>query len=188
MRITPAAAHGVSIFHKQFQYFDWSVKLPGAYKNQPDGLFGSDMTLISISDRNRRTHRTRAPMVDEARKAEMRQYQQLRSAIRRQHGLATRTFWIWEADNDAFRDAIAPFVDRARLIEALLGTVPLPSLELVQIIQKHGFPYDPEDVVFLAGLRTTIALKPLERTRAEQKARDILEKYNLPISLEDLVE
>lgn len=127
-------------------------------------------------------------MVDEARKAEMRQYQQQRSAIRRQHGLATRTFWIWEADNDAFRDAIAPFVDRARLIEALLGTAPLPSLELVQIIQKHGFPYDPEDVVFLAGLRTTIALKPLERTRAEQKARDILAKYNLPILLEDLVE
>jgi len=126
-------------------------------------------------------------MVDEVRKAEMRAYQQERSAIRRARGLVTRTFWIWEADSDAFRAAVTPFVDRARLIEALLGTAPLPALELINIIKAHGFPYDAEDIVFLAGLRTTIALRPLESTYAEKKAREILARYDLPVTLEDLV-
>lgn len=126
-------------------------------------------------------------MVDEARKREMREYQQRRSTIRREHGLVTRTFWIWEQDSDAFRAAVTPYVDRARLIEALLGTAPLPSLELVEIVKKHGFPYDPADIVYLAELRTLIALKPLESTYAEERARGILSKYDLPIRLEDLV-
>lgn len=126
-------------------------------------------------------------MVDEARKLEMRQYQQRRSTIRREHGLVTRTFWIWEQDSDAFRAAVTPYVDRARLIEALLGTAPLPSLELVEIVKKHGFPYDPADIVYLAELRTLIALKPLESTYAQERAREILAQYDLPIRLEDLV-
>lgn len=126
-------------------------------------------------------------MVDEARRLEMRQYQRERSAIRREHGLVTRTFWIWEKDSDAFRTAVTSFVDRARLIEALLGTSPLPSLDLINIIKTHGFPYDPEDIVFLAGLRTTIALRPLESTYAKKKAREILARYDLPVTLEDLV-
>lgn len=126
-------------------------------------------------------------MVDEARKLEMRKYQQERSAVRREHGLVTRTFWIWESDSDAFRAAVTPFVDRARLIEALLGTAPLPSLELVDIIKQHGFPYDPADIVFLADLRTQIAIRPLESTYATEQAREILAKYDLPISVEDLV-
>jgi len=126
-------------------------------------------------------------MVDEARKSEMRKYQQQRSAVRREHGLVTRTFWIWEADSDAFRAAVTPYVDRARLIEALLGTAPLPALELITIIKTHGFPYDPEDIVFLAGLRATIALRPLETTYAEKKAREILARYDLPVTLEDIV-
>lgn len=126
-------------------------------------------------------------MVDEARKSEMRKYQQERSSKRREHGLVTRTFWIWESDNDAFRNAVSPYVDRARLIEALLGTAPLPAMDLIEIIRKHRFPYDAEDIVFLADLRTTIALRPLESTHAEQKAREILAKYDLPLSLEDLV-
>ena len=126
-------------------------------------------------------------MVDEARKLEMRKYQRERTAVRRQHGLVTRTFWIWEEDSDDFRAAVTPFVDKARLIEALLGTAPLPSLELVEIIQKHSFPYDPADIVYLAELRTLIALKPLESTYAKARAQEILAKYDLPISLEDLV-
>lgn len=126
-------------------------------------------------------------MVDEARKSEMRKYQQERSAIRRARGLVTRTFWIWEEDSDAFRAAVTPYVDRARLIEALLGTAPLPDLELITIVKTHEFPYDPEDIVFLAGLRTTIALRPLEATYAEQKAREILARYDLPVTLEDII-
>lgn len=127
-----------------------------------------------------------AGMVDEARKSEMRKYQQERSAKRREHGLVTRTFWISESDNNAFRNAVSPYVDRARLIEALLGTAPLPAMDLIEIIKKHKFPYEAEDIVFLAGLRTTIALRPLESTGAEQKAREILAKYDLPLSLDDL--
>ena len=126
-------------------------------------------------------------MVDEARRAEMRQYQQQRSAVRREHQLVTRTFWIWEADSDAFRAAVTPFVDRARLIEALLGTAPLPSLELVEIVKKHGFPYDPADIVYLVDLRTLLAIKPWESTYAMERARAILAKYDLPIRLEDLI-
>lgn len=126
-------------------------------------------------------------MIDEARKREMRQYQQERSAVRREHGLVTRTFWIWESDSDAFRAAVTPFVDRARLIEALLGTAPLPSLELVDIVKKHDFPYDPADIVYLADLRTLLALKPLESTYATERAREILAKYDLPLTLDDLI-
>jgi hypothetical protein len=126
-------------------------------------------------------------MVDEARKTEMRQYQRERSAVRREHGLVTRTFWIWESDSDAFRAAVTPYVDRARLIEALLGTAPLPSLELVEIIKQHGFPYDPADIVYLADLRTLLALRPLESSYAKERAREILAKYDLPVALEDLI-
>lgn len=126
-------------------------------------------------------------MVDEARKLEMRQYQRERSAVRREHQLVTRTFWIWEADSDAFRAAVTPYVDRARLIEALLGTAPLPSLELINIVKTHAFPYDPEDIVYLAELRTHLALRPEESAAATERAREILTKYDLPIRLEDLV-
>lgn len=126
-------------------------------------------------------------MIDEARKREMRQYQQERSAVRREHGLVTRTFWILESDSDAFRAAVTPFVDRARLIEALLGTAPLPSLELVDIVKKHDFPYDPADIVYLADLRTLLALKPLESTYATERAREILATYDLPLTLDDLI-
>lgn len=126
-------------------------------------------------------------MVDEARKLEMRKYQRERSAVRREHQLVTRTFWIWEEDSDAFRAAVTPYVDRARLIEALLGTSPLPSLELVEIIKQHGFPYDPADIVYLANLRTEMAVKPLEITYAKERAREILAKYDLPLTLEDLI-
>ena len=126
-------------------------------------------------------------MVDDARKAEMRQYQRERSAVRREHGLVTRTFWLWEKDSDAFRAAVTPFVDRARLIEALLGTAPLPSLALVEIIQQHGFPYDPADIVYLADLRTQLALRPEESVSAKERASAILAQYDLPITLEDLI-
>ncbi|PVH28277.1 histidine kinase [Pararhodobacter oceanensis] len=127
-------------------------------------------------------------MVDEKRKAEMREYQKQRSAVRRRHGLVTRTLWIWEADNDAFRDAISPYVDRARLIEAILGTAPLPSLEIIEIIKKHNFPYDPADIIYLADLRTQLALDPSASSSALEKARDILSRYDLPITVDDLVQ
>ena len=126
-------------------------------------------------------------MVDEARKTEMRQYQQRRSAIRREHGLVTRTYWIWEKDSDAFRAAVTPYVDRARLIEALLGAAPLPSLELVEIVKQHGFPYDPADIVFLAELRTKIELRPLESASVKARAEKILARYDLPVTLDDLL-
>lgn len=126
-------------------------------------------------------------MVDEARKAEMRQYQRERSAVRRAAGLVTRTFWIWERDSADFRAAVAPYVDRARLIDALLGTAPLPSLELINIIKTHAFPYDPEDVIYLAELRTRLALRPEESASATERAREILAKCDLPVKLDDLI-
>lgn len=126
-------------------------------------------------------------MVDEARKREMREYQRERSAVRRAAGLVTRTFWIWEEDSDAFRAAVAPYVDRARLIDALLGTAPLPALDLINIIKRNDFPYDPADIVYLAELRTEIALKPMESTYAKERAREILAKYHLPVTVEDLI-
>jgi len=126
-------------------------------------------------------------MVDEARKTEMRKYQQRRSAIRREHGLVTRTYWIWEEDSDAFRAAVTPYVDRARLIEALLGAAPLPSLELVEIVKQHGFPYDPADIVFLAELRTKIELRPFESASVKARAEKILARYDLPVTLDDLL-
>lgn len=126
-------------------------------------------------------------MVDDARKAEMRRYQQRRSAIRREHGLVTRTHWIWEEDSDDFRAAVAPFVDRARLIDALLGTAPLPALELINIIKRHDFPYDPADLVFLAELRTKIELKPSESASLKAQAEKILAQYDLPVTLNDLL-
>ena len=126
-------------------------------------------------------------MVDDARKAEMRRYQRRRSAIRREHGLVTRTYWIWEEDSDAFRAAVTPFVDRARLIEALLGTAPLPSLALIEIVKLHAFPYDPADIVFLAELRTKIELKPSESASLKARAEKILAQYDLPVTLNDLL-
>jgi len=69
----------------------------------------------------------------------------------------------------------------------LLGTAPLPSLELVEIVKKHGFPYDPADIVYLAELRTQIALKPLESTYAIERAREILARCDLPVTVEDLI-
>ena len=126
-------------------------------------------------------------MVDDARKAEMREYQRERSAVRRAAGLVTRTFWIWERDSADFRAAVAPFVDRARLIDALLGTSPLPSLELINIVKSHKFPYDPEDIVFLADLRTRLALRPEDSASATERAREILARCDLPITLEDLI-
>lgn len=126
-------------------------------------------------------------MVDDARKAEMRRYQQRRSAIRREHGLVTRTYWIWEEDSDAFRAAVTPFVDRARLLEALLGTAPLPSLALIEIVKQHGFPYDPADIVFLAELRTKIELKPSESASLKAHAEQLLARYDLPVTVNDLL-
>lgn len=126
-------------------------------------------------------------MVDDARKAEMRRYQQRRSAIRREHGLVTRTYWIWEEDSDAFRAAVAPFIDRARLIEALLGTLPLPTMDLVDIVKTHDFPYDPTDIVFLAELRTKIELKPREGASLKTHAEKLLAQYDLPVTVDDLL-
>lgn len=126
-------------------------------------------------------------MVDEARKVEMRQYQRERSAVRRAAGLVTRTFWIWERDSTDFRAAVAPYVDRARLIDALLGTAPLPALELIKIIKTHGFPYDPADIIYLADLRTELALRPGASASTIERAREILAKYDLPVELGDLI-
>ena len=117
----------------------------------------------------------------------MRRYQQRRSAIRREHGLVTRTHWIWEEDSDAFRAAVAPFVDRARLIEALLGTAPLPSLALLEIVKQHDLPYAPADIVFLAELRTKIELEPSESASLKAHAEQLLARYDLPVTVNDLL-
>lgn len=67
-------------------------------------------------------------MVSETRKTKMREYQRTRQTARREIGQVTRTFWIQEEDSDAFVEAIRPFTDRARLLEAVNGSLELSRL------------------------------------------------------------
>jgi hypothetical protein len=116
-------------------------------------------------------------MVSETRKSEMREYQRARQAARREIGQVTRTFWIQEEDSDAFFEAIRPFTDRARLLEAVNGTLTLSKLEIYGIIREHRLPYDPEEMAFLSRLGETLALCPEKADRIVDAAYQIIDRY-----------
>ncbi|MCE6966994.1 histidine kinase [Cereibacter sphaeroides] len=125
-------------------------------------------------------------MVNDIRRTEMKTYQARRSADRRARGLIPRTVWIRGEDEEAFRQAVARFADHARLLEAVTGGVHLPAIEITEIIRRHALPYDPEDFIFLSRVAEAIALHPLESTRIERRARQIIAHYALPATWEDL--
>lgn len=116
-------------------------------------------------------------MLSEARKSEMREYQRARQTARREIGQVTRTFWIQEEDSDAFVAAVKPFTDRARLLEAVNGTLPMSKLEIFGIIREHRLPYDPEEMFFLSRLGEHLALHPEKANRIVHAAGQIIDRY-----------
>jgi glutamine synthetase adenylyltransferase len=126
-------------------------------------------------------------MVDEGRRRSMREYQQRRTAARRDQGLVTRTAWIRSEDAEAFALAIAPFADHAKLIEAVIGSLTVSPIEIVEIIKKHGLPYDPGDVVFMTRIYEELALRPDDYDQIIERARTIIARYGFRIAVEDLM-
>lgn len=126
-------------------------------------------------------------MVDEGRRRSMREYQKRRGAARREHGLVTRTAWIRSEDVEAFKNAIAPLVDHARIVEAVIGSVTVEPVEIIEIINKHKFPYDPQDVIFVTRFAETMALKPLEQAATRRRAEDIIRRYGFHMTVDDLI-
>ena len=116
-------------------------------------------------------------MLSETRKSEMREYQRSRGGARREIGQVTRTFWIQEEDADAFVAAIRPFTDRARLLEAVNGTLELSKLEIFGIIKEHRLPYDPEEMFFLSRLGESLTLQPEKSDRIVDVAYQIMDRY-----------
>jgi len=116
-------------------------------------------------------------MVSETRKSEMRDYQRSRGTARREIGQVTRTFWIQEEDSDAFVAAILPFTDRARLLEAVNGTLDLSKLEIFGIIKEHRLPYDPEEMFFLSRISEHLTLHPEKTDRILDTAQRIMDRY-----------
>jgi len=116
-------------------------------------------------------------MVSETRKAEMREYQRSRQTARREIGQVTRTFWIQGEDSDAFVEAIRPFTDRARLLEAVNGTLDLSRLEIFGIIREHRLPYDPEEMFFLSRVGEHLTLHPEKTDRILCTAQRIIDRY-----------
>jgi uncharacterized Fe-S cluster-containing protein len=126
-------------------------------------------------------------MLDEGRRRSMREYQQRRGAARREHGLVTRTAWIRSEDVEAFKNAIAPLVDHARIVEAVIGSVTVEPVEIIAIINKHKFPYDPQDIIFIMRFAETMALKPTEQAETCRRAEAIIQQYGFHLTVDDLI-
>lgn len=126
-------------------------------------------------------------MVDEGRRRSMREYQKRRTAARRNAGLVTRTVWIRREDAEAYFQAVAPLLDHARIIEAVIGSVTVSPVEIVDIIRKHSLAYDPEDIIFLTRLHETLTLKPDDYDKTIDRAKQIITRYGLSITAEDLM-
>lgn len=125
-------------------------------------------------------------MVDDGRRHSMREYQKRRSAARREHGLVARTSWIRREDAEDFKKAVAPVTDHARLIEAVIGSVTVEPVEIIEIIQKHHLPYDPEDIIFMTRFTEALALRPEDYQQSVKRAEDIIARYGFHITVEDL--
>lgn len=91
-------------------------------------------------------------------------------------------------DEDRFRAQVEALVDHARLIEAVTGGPELSAVEISEIVMRHELPYDASDLVFLSRIREAIVLDPSGRDAIALRAQGILERYRLPVSLEELLD
>jgi len=114
-------------------------------------------------------------------------YQRQRAAKRRARGLVSRTIWIRQVDEDRFREQVEALVDHARLIEAVTGGPELSAVEISEIVTRHELPYDPADLVFLSRIREAIVLEPSKSDAIAIRAQCILDRYRLPVSLDELL-
>lgn len=127
-------------------------------------------------------------MTTKKRREDLKDYQRRRTERRRARGLTAKTVWIREEDNDAFIKATQSFVDHARLIEGVTGSITLEPSELKEIIERNQFHYAVEDLMLLVNLRQTITLKPLEQKASLTQATEILAKYGFHVELDELDE
>lgn len=125
--------------------------------------------------------------MDEKRRKDLKEYQRRRTERRRARGLTVKTIWIREEDTEAFAKATQPFVDHARLIEGVTGSITLEPSELKDILERNQFPYTLDDLMFLINLRQTIILKPREEKESWSRASEILQKYGFKIEPDELV-
>lgn len=126
-------------------------------------------------------------MVDEGRLRSMREYQKRRAGAKREHGLVSRTTWIRKEDGDAFKAAIAPFTAHARIVEAVIGSVTVEPVEIIELITRYGFPYDPEDIIFMTRIREVMALKPMEQGATRRRAEAIIQRHGFDVTVDDLI-
>lgn len=126
-------------------------------------------------------------MVDEGRLRSMREYQKRRAGARREHGLVSRTAWICKEDADAFKAAIAPLTAHARIVEAVIGSVTVEPVEIIELINKYTLPYDPEDIIFMTRFAEAMALKPGEQGETRRRAEDIIRRYGFHVTADDLI-
>lgn len=126
--------------------------------------------------------------MDRARNEELKLYQRQRAAKRRALGIVSRTVWIRAVDEDRFKDQVAALVDHARLIEAVTGGPHLSAIEIAEIISRHNLPYIAEDLIYLSRVREAFALDPQAKEQITDRARDIVERYQLQVSVDDLFE
>jgi len=126
-------------------------------------------------------------MVDEGRLRSMREYQKRRAGARREHGLVSRTTWIRKEDGDAFKEAVAPFTAHARILEAVIGSVSVEPVEIIELINQYGLPYDPEDIIFMTRFAEVMALKPAEQDATRRRAEDIIHRYGFQVTVDDLI-
>ncbi|UOA34400.1 hypothetical protein DSM110093_04236 (plasmid) [Sulfitobacter sp. DSM 110093] len=126
--------------------------------------------------------------MDRTRNEELKVYQRQRAAKRRALGIVSRTVWILASDEGRFKEQVAALVDHARLIEAVTGGPHLSAIEIAEIISRHNLPYVAEDLIYLSRVRETFALDPQAKGQITDRARDIVERYQLQVSVGDLFE
>ena len=126
-------------------------------------------------------------MIDQKRREDLKEYQRRRTKKRRARGLTAKTVWIREEDSEAFAKATQSFVDHARLVEGVTGSITLEPSELKDILERNQFHYDVEDLMFLINLRQTITLKPPEEDASLKRASEILTRYGFKFEVDELV-
>lgn len=126
-------------------------------------------------------------MIDDSRLRSMREYQKRRAGARREHGLVSRTAWVRKEDADAFKEAIAPLTAHARIVEAVIGSVTVEPIEIIELINKYGLPYDPEDIIFMVRFAEAMALKPLEQAETRRRAEEIIRRHGFEVTVDDLI-
>lgn len=126
-------------------------------------------------------------MVDDGRLRSMREYQKRRAGARREHGLVSRTAWVRREDAEAFKEAIAPLTAHARIVEAVIGSVTVEPVEIIELINTYKLPYDPEDIIFMTRIAEAMALKPMEQAETRRRAEAIIQRHGFEVTVDDLI-